>query len=59
MEKKVPVINYARVVGYYRPTVQFNEGKKQEFEERKLLSREDICESNSESEFSCIFRLSR
>jgi len=29
---------YSRVVGYYRPVQNWNEGKKQEFEERKTFS---------------------
>jgi len=33
---------YARVVGYYRPTLNYNIGKKQEWSERKL-----ICPSKS------------
>jgi len=28
---------YSRVMGYYRPIKQFNEGKKQEFKERKIF----------------------
>lgn len=32
---KIPCEVYSRVVGYMTPTSQWNEGKKQEFEERK------------------------
>jgi anaerobic ribonucleoside-triphosphate reductase len=38
---------YSRVVGYYRPVANWNDGKKEEFKERKYLSWEkkgiDIC----------------
>lgn len=29
---------YSRVVGYYRPIANWNDGKKEEFKERKYLS---------------------
>jgi anaerobic ribonucleoside-triphosphate reductase len=29
---------YSRVVGYYRPVANWNDGKKEEFKERKYLS---------------------
>ncbi len=32
---KVPVEVYSRVVGYYRPVEQWNEGKKSEFSDRR------------------------
>ena len=32
--RAVPCEVYSRVVGYYRPVSQWNEGKKQEFSER-------------------------
>lgn len=31
---------YSRVVGYYRPVTDWNEGKREEFKERNYLSRE-------------------
>jgi hypothetical protein len=34
-ELKVPVEVYSRVVGYYRPTAQWNKGKQEEFRQRK------------------------
>jgi anaerobic ribonucleoside-triphosphate reductase len=37
---------YSRVVGYYRPVANWNDGKKEEFKERKYLSC--ICEEKSE-----------
>jgi anaerobic ribonucleoside-triphosphate reductase len=37
---------YSRVVGYYRPVANWNDGKKEEFKERKYLSCE--CEEKSE-----------
>ncbi|HIC86881.1 MAG TPA: hypothetical protein EYP03_01290 [Aquificae bacterium] len=36
-EKKVLCEVYARVVGYHRPTLNYNTGKKQEWSERKLI----------------------
>jgi len=32
---KIPCEIYSRVVGYYRPTNQWNPGKQEEFKERK------------------------
>ncbi len=32
--KKVPCEIYSRVVGYYRPTNNWNNGKKEEFKDR-------------------------
>ena len=29
---------YSRVVGYYRPVTNWNDGKREEFKERKYLS---------------------
>lgn len=37
---KIPVEVYSRVVGYYRPVIQWNRGKQQEFYERKSVSFE-------------------
>lgn len=31
---------YSRVVGYYRPVNNWNDGKREEFKDRKYLSRE-------------------
>ncbi len=36
-EKKILCEVYARVVGYHRPTLNYNIGKKQEWIERKLI----------------------
>lgn len=33
----VPTEIYSRIVGYYRPVQNWNEGKKKEFSERKTL----------------------
>jgi len=33
---------YSRVVGFYRPVQQFNDGKKQEFKERKTFKQKNI-----------------
>lgn len=34
MAKEVPCEVYSRVVGYFRPVQNWNEGKKQEYKER-------------------------
>ena len=34
---KIPVECYSRIVGYFRPTSQWNNGKKEEFSERVNL----------------------
>ena len=33
--RQIPVEVYSRVVGYFRPVNQWNDGKKEEFSERK------------------------
>lgn len=33
--KKIPTEIYSRVVGYYRPVSNWNEGKREEFKDRK------------------------
>jgi len=37
---KVPVEVYSRVVGYFRPVNQWNNGKKEEFKDRKVYTIE-------------------
>lgn len=37
MTRKVPCEVYSRIVGYFRPVQNWNEGKKQEFEDRKVF----------------------
>lgn len=37
-DKKIPVEVYSRVVGYFRPTDQWNKGKRQEYTERREIS---------------------
>ena len=34
MNRKIPVEVYSRVCGYYRPVLQWNPGKKEEFAQR-------------------------
>lgn len=49
IEDKVLAISaevYSRVVGYYRPVANWNDGKREEFEDRKYLSCE--CEEVAE-----------
>jgi anaerobic ribonucleoside-triphosphate reductase len=41
-DKKIPVECWTRVVGFFRPTNQFNNGKKQEWSERHLYNPEEI-----------------
>lgn len=35
--KRTPCLRFSRVVGYYSEYNQFNEGKKEEFNDRKLF----------------------
>ena len=35
--RKIPVEVYSRIVGYFRPVNQWNNGKKEEFYQRKEL----------------------
>ena len=42
MSKKIPCEVYSRVVGYFRPVSNWNDGKKQEFFDRK-----EFCETSS------------
>ncbi len=35
--KAVPVEVYSRIVGYYRPVQNWNDGKKEEFRDRKYI----------------------
>ena len=39
----MPCEIYSRVVGYYRPTSQWNKGKKAEFEDRLLYKIDEEC----------------
>jgi hypothetical protein len=39
-ELKIPVEVYSRVVGYFRPVNQWNKGKQEEFNERKVYRLE-------------------
>ncbi len=45
----IPAEVYSRVVGYFRPTKQWNKGKKAEFKDRKDLKFE---EKNTQSKGS-------
>ena len=40
-EKRTPCEVYSRVVGYMRPVKQWNRGKQQEFEDRKLFDMKE------------------
>jgi len=35
---------YSRVVGYYRPVQDWNQGKQEEYRERHQMKGEDLCE---------------
>ncbi len=35
--KAVPVEVYSRIVGYYRPVQNWNDGKKEEFKDRRYV----------------------
>lgn len=39
---KMPCEVYSRVVGYFRPVSQWNKGKKEEWQERKLVDVKEI-----------------
>lgn len=41
-EIKIPTECYSRIVGYYRPINNWNNGKKQEFRERKNYNIENF-----------------
>ena len=45
--KVIPVEVYSRVVGYYRPTNQWNPGKKAEFDEREFYNVNDLYKAKS------------
>jgi len=40
--KKIPVLVYSRVVGYYQPVQQWNPGKKAEFKERHTYDPKEL-----------------
>ena len=42
--RQIPCEIFSRVVGYYRPVQNWNEGKKQEFSERTLYRPESVHE---------------
>lgn len=44
VQRKVPVITYSRVVGYFSPVQGWNKGKKEEFSQRKTMTAERIRE---------------
>lgn len=44
MKKEIPVEVYSRVSGYFRPTMQWNCGKKSEFADRKYMKIPDLKE---------------
>lgn len=40
--KKIPVEVFSRVVGYFRPLINWNKGKIEEFKERHAQSRKEV-----------------
>ncbi|HOA08011.1 MAG TPA: anaerobic ribonucleoside-triphosphate reductase [Spirochaetota bacterium] len=40
--RRVPAEVYSRVVGYFRPVEQWNDGKKEEFKDRRTFNPEEI-----------------
>ena len=48
---KQPCEVYTRIVGYLRPVSQFNEGKQQEFKERKEFKLDSETDSKNKEEF--------
>jgi hypothetical protein len=50
-DRKVPTEIYSRVVGYFRPVKNWNEGKKEEFRERHEFSSESILNNLKEESY--------
>jgi len=48
---KIPCEVYSRVVGYFRPVDQWNQGKQAEFAERKIPSPETVDKSMERMKF--------
>ena len=44
-ELKIPVEVYSRVVGYFRPVNQWNNGKKEEFIQRRVYRTDTLFDS--------------
>lgn len=42
MGLKIPTEIYSRVVGYFRPTKQWNKGKQEEYKDRKVFTNNSI-----------------
>lgn len=40
--KAVPVEVYSRIVGYFRPVQNWNDGKKEEWKDRKVIQAERV-----------------
>ena len=47
--RKIPTEIYSRVVGYYRPTCQWNPGKKAEFADRKQYNVKNLSKAIGEN----------
>ncbi|MEA3430121.1 MAG: anaerobic ribonucleoside-triphosphate reductase [Nanoarchaeota archaeon] len=55
MKKVIKCEVFTRVVGYYRPVQQFNDGKKQEFFERKVYCENEFkCNDKFKTESTCL-----
>ena len=54
MKRQIPVEAYSRVCGYYRPVLQWNAGKREEFAERKgYILKQKPCPSRERTVESC------
>lgn len=47
--KRIPCEVYSRIVGYYRPIKKWNQGKQQEFAERRVYKIESDTAESEES----------
>jgi len=45
MAKQIPCEVYSRIVGYFRPVSNWNDGKNQEFKERQEFTEKDSVNS--------------
>lgn len=42
-ERKIPVLSYTRVVGYFSPSANWNKGKAEEIRQRRLFDANAYC----------------
>ena len=41
--RRVPVLSYTRVVGYFSPSANWNKGKAEEIRQRRLFDANEYC----------------